>query len=205
MCVADGPASSSLPATRQRPERRSQSTGTPRHTRPERRGTSFAACKLKADRSEALSIAAVRHQLAKHDRENNMRKIQLKPFVAAALLVTTLASYGNAYAQGAPQAITEKRTDVVQLASGYRASKLAGADVYNRNKDNIGTLDDLIVSPGGDRGTYAILSVGGFLGMGKHLIAVPFNDLQINNRRVVLPDATKKSLEALPEFKYAPE
>lgn len=134
-----------------------------------------------------------------------MRKIQLKPFVAAALLVTTLASYGNAYAQGAPQAITEKRTDVVQLASGYRASKLAGADVYNRNKDNIGTLDDLIVSPGGDRGTYAILSVGGFLGMGKHLIAVPFNDLQINNRRVVLPDATKKSLEALPEFKYAPE
>jgi sporulation protein YlmC with PRC-barrel domain len=134
-----------------------------------------------------------------------MRKIQLKPFVAAALLVTMLASYGNAYAQGAPQAITEKRTDVVQLASGYRASKLAGADVYNRNKDNIGTLDDLIVSPGGDRGTYAILSVGGFLGMGKHLIAVPFNDLQINNRRVVLPDATKKSLEALPEFKYAPE
>ena len=46
----------------------------------------------------------------------------------------------------APQAITEKRTDVVQLASGYRASKLTGADVYNRNKDDIGTLDDLIVS-----------------------------------------------------------
>lgn len=134
-----------------------------------------------------------------------MREIRLKPFVAAALLVTTLASYGNAYAQGAPQAITEKRTDVVQLASGYRASKLAGADVYNRNKDNLGTLDDLIVSPGGDRGTYAILSVGGVLGMGKHLIAVPFNDLQVNNPRVVLPDATKESLEALPEFKYAPE
>jgi sporulation protein YlmC with PRC-barrel domain len=134
-----------------------------------------------------------------------MRKVAFKPFVATALLVTALASYGNAYAQGAPQAITEKRTDVVQLASGYRASKLAGADVYDRNKDNIGTLDDLIVSPGGDRGTYAILSVGGFLGMGKHLVAVPFNDLQINNRRVVLPDATRKSLEALPEFRYAPE
>jgi hypothetical protein len=62
-----------------------------------------------------------------------------------------------------------------------------------------------IVSPGGDRGTYAILSVGGFLGMGKHLVAVPFNDLQIDNRRVVLPDATRKSLAALPEFKYAPD
>ncbi|ACD19649.1 PRC-barrel domain-containing protein [Paraburkholderia phytofirmans] len=134
-----------------------------------------------------------------------MQRLQIKPLAATALLLATLASYGHAYAQGAPQAITEKRTDVVQLASGYRASKLSGADVYNKSKDTIGTLDDLIVSPSGDRSTYAILSVGGFLGMGKHLVAVPFNDLQINNRRVVLPEATKKSLEALPEFKYAPD
>ncbi|WP_186310710.1 PRC-barrel domain-containing protein [Paraburkholderia sp. BCC1886] len=134
-----------------------------------------------------------------------MRSLQLKPLLTAAVLLGALASYGNAYAQGAPQAITEKRTDVVQLASGYRASKLSGADVYNKSKDSIGTLDDLIVSPSGDRGTYAILSVGGFLGIGKHLVAVPFNDLQINNRRVVLPEATKNSLEALPEFKYAPD
>jgi sporulation protein YlmC with PRC-barrel domain len=131
--------------------------------------------------------------------------MHIKPVVVATLLLAALAPYGNAGAQGAPQAITEKRTDVVQLASGYRASKLAGADVYNKNKDNIGTLDDLIVSPGADRGTYAILSVGGFLGMGKHLVAVSFNDLQISNRRVMLPEATKKSLEALPEFKYAPD
>jgi sporulation protein YlmC with PRC-barrel domain len=167
------------------------------------RGTTFAAvkgsCPIKADvaRSEKRHV---------HIRENVvMKRIPVKPLAATALLLVTLASYGNAYAQGAPQAITEKRTDVVQLASGYRASKLSGADVYNRNKDTIGTLDDLIVSPAADRGTYAILSVGGFLGMGKHLVAVPFNDLQINNRRVVLPDATKKSLEALPEFKYAPD
>ncbi|MEA3087987.1 MAG: hypothetical protein QOC89_5684 [Paraburkholderia sp.] len=133
------------------------------------------------------------------------RTISTKPLIAAAVLFGTLAGSGAAYAQGAPQAITEKRTDVVQLASGYRASKLSGADVYNKNKDTIGTLDDLIVSPSADRSTYAILSVGGFLGMGKHLVAVPFTDLQINNRRVVLPEATKKSLEALPEFRYAPE
>lgn len=132
-------------------------------------------------------------------------KIQTKSIFATTLLFTALSVNTAAHAQGAPQSITEKRTDVVQLASGYRASKLSGADVYNKNKDSIGTLDDLIVSPSGDRGTYAILSVGGFLGIGKHLVAVPFNDLQINNRRVVLPEATRKSLEALPEFKYAPD
>ncbi|MGF6933192.1 sporulation protein YlmC with PRC-barrel domain [Paraburkholderia sp. UCT70] len=138
-----------------------------------------------------------------------MRNTQITPLAASAsllaaiTLISALGTCGSSFAQGAPQAITEKRTDVVQLASGYRASKLSGADVYNRNKDNIGTLDDLIVSPGTERTTYAILSVGGFLGMGKHLVAVPLNDLQIDNRRVVLPEATKKSLEALPEFKYA--
>ncbi len=125
-------------------------------------------------------------------------KMQFAAGVLAALLSC------GAFAQGAPQAVTEKRTDVVQLGSGYRASKLHGASVYNRNKDDIGTLDDLIVAPG-DHSTYAILSVGGFLGMDKHLVAVPFAELQIENRQVLLPEATKKSLEALPEFKYAPD
>lgn len=122
--------------------------------------------------------------------------------LAAGLLACTLTTL--AFAQGAPQAVKETRTDVVQVASGYRASKLNGASVYNRNNDSLGTVDDLIVAPG-DHSAYAILSVGGFLGMGKHLVAVPFADLQIENRKVFLPDATKKSLEAMPEFKYAPE
>jgi sporulation protein YlmC with PRC-barrel domain len=126
--------------------------------------------------------------------------------LTAALFTCTLAcTFATAtFAQGAPQSVTEKRTDVVQVASGYRASKLNGASVYNRNNDDLGTVDDLIVAPG-DHSAYAILSVGGLLGMGKHLIAVPFADLQIENRKVFLPDATKKSLEDMPEFKYAPE
>jgi sporulation protein YlmC with PRC-barrel domain len=130
--------------------------------------------------------------------------IQLHKMQFAAGALAILMSCG-AFAQGAPQAVTEKRTDVVQLGSGYRASKLHGASVYNRNKDELGTIDDLIVAPGGDHSAYAVLSVGGFLGMGKHLVAVPFAELQIDNRQVILPDATKKSLEELPEFKYAPD
>jgi sporulation protein YlmC with PRC-barrel domain len=110
----------------------------------------------------------------------------------------------TALAQGAPQAITERHTEVTQTGSGFRASKLSGADVYNRDKDKIGTIDDLVVSPT-DHTAFAILSVGGFLGMGKHYVAVPFNDLQITAKQVMMPTATKASLEALPEFKYAPD
>ncbi|MCO4878573.1 PRC-barrel domain-containing protein [Paraburkholderia caribensis] len=110
----------------------------------------------------------------------------------------------SALAQGAPQSVTERRTEVMQTGSGFRASKLAGSSVYNRDKDKIGTIDDLIVSPS-DHTAFAILSVGGFLGMGKHYVAVPFRDLQITAKQVTMPEATKSSLEALPEFKYAPD
>jgi sporulation protein YlmC with PRC-barrel domain len=92
--------------------------------------------------------------------------------------------------------------DVVAVADGYRASKLHGAAVVNSNNDKIGTIDDLVV--GKDRVLFAIVQVGGFLGLGSRLIAVPYTSLQINGdgSRVVLPGATKEQLEHLPEFKY---
>ncbi|ANB76552.1 photosystem reaction center subunit H [Paraburkholderia phytofirmans OLGA172] len=123
--------------------------------------------------------------------------------VSVAVLGAALNT-GTLWAQGTPQSITTKRVDVVQLATGYRASRINGSPVYNRNKDNIGTIDDLIVSPT-DRVPYVILSVGGFLGMGTHLVAIPFGSLQVVDKQMRLPDATRESLKALPEFRYAPE
>ena len=65
-----------------------------------------------------------------------------------------------------------------------------------------GALDDLIV--GKDRVLFGIIEVGGFLGLGSHLIAVPYSSLQISDggRRIVLPGATKEQVKGLPEFKY---
>ncbi|ARP85451.1 PRC-barrel domain-containing protein [Bordetella genomosp. 9] len=121
--------------------------------------------------------------------------------LAAGILAVTLP-IGAPLAQGAPQSITQKRVDVVQLATGYRASKLIGADIHNNDNNKIGTVDDIIVSPG-DQEPYAILSVGGFLGMGKRLVAVPFKQLQVVDKRLRMEGATKDSLRALPEFRYA--
>ncbi|MEM5437678.1 PRC-barrel domain-containing protein [Paraburkholderia diazotrophica] len=128
---------------------------------------------------------------------NRTCRIGLASLLAALVSTTALA-------QGAQQSITERHTQVMQTGTGFRASKLSGATVYNRDKDQIGVIDDLVVSPS-DHTAFAILSVGGFLGMGKHYVAVPFSDLQINSKQVTMPDATKSSLEALPEFKYAPD
>ncbi len=129
----------------------------------------------------------------------------IAPLAAALLTLSTLSlTSGTTWAQGTQQSINASRVNVVQLASGYRASKIDGAPVFNRNKDKIGTIDDLIISPN-DPVPYAVLSVGGFLGMNTHLVAVPFSSLQIVDKQVRMPDATKDSLKALPEFKYAPD
>jgi hypothetical protein len=52
-----------------------------------------------------------------------------------------------------------------------------------------------------------VLQVGGFLGLGGHLIAIPFRDLFLqplgmNFVKIVLPGATKEMLKELPEFRY---
>jgi hypothetical protein len=92
--------------------------------------------------------------------------------------------------------------DVVAVAEGYRASKLRGTTVVNNANEKIGEIDDLIV--GKDRVLFAILQVGGFLGIGSRLVAVPYSSLQISDegRRIVLPGATKDQLKGLPVFKY---
>ncbi|MGH7101195.1 MAG: PRC-barrel domain-containing protein [Acetobacteraceae bacterium] len=56
----------------------------------------------------------------------------------------------------------------------WRASKLVGATVYNDSGNSIGSIDDLLVNDSGKIDT-AVVSVGGFLGIGSKLVAVPFD------------------------------
>ncbi|WP_439576932.1 PRC-barrel domain-containing protein [Elioraea sp.] len=87
-------------------------------------------------------------------------------------------------------------------ASGMRASKVVGATVRNSERESIGSIDDLIISRD-ERVPVAVLSVGGFLGIGARLVAVPFERLTIDSEgNITLPNATRDSLRALPEFKY---
>jgi sporulation protein YlmC with PRC-barrel domain len=89
------------------------------------------------------------------------------------------------------------------LTKGYRASKLTGASVYNDANEKIGSIDDIIIGQN-DRALIAILQVGGFLGVGGRMVAVPYQNLQLgpSDNRVVLPGATKDQLKSMPEFKY---
>lgn len=94
--------------------------------------------------------------------------------------------------------------DAKPLAEAYRASKLIGASVVNDKNEKIGSVDDLIVTPG-DRVLFAVISVGGFLGINGRLVAVPYSSLTVDEKggKVTLPGATKDALTKLPAFHYA--
>ena len=123
-------------------------------------------------------------------------------FLATAAMLSLALVAGGASAQGAPQ--TVEKVNVEKLAAGYRASKIIGSSVLNDAKQTIGKVDDLLVSPDGKQ-PYAVLSVGGFLGMGSRLVVVPFDNLKFAGKQVQLPGGTKEGLEKLPMFKYATE
>jgi len=77
-----------------------------------------------------------------------------------------------------------------------------GSTVLNEANETVGTIDDLIVTAN-EKVPFAVLSVGGLLGMGSKYVVVPFSSLQVEDKKMVLPGATKDSLKGLPEFKYS--
>lgn len=93
--------------------------------------------------------------------------------------------------------------DARMVATGWRASKIIGASVVNEKDETVGKIDDLMIDKSGGK-QYAVISVGGFLGIGDHLVAAPYDSLRISaDNKITLPGATKDELKAMPEFKYA--
>jgi len=132
-------------------------------------------------------------------REHIIKKAMI--LGSAAMIGVALLS-GGAGAQGTPQTVELVKVDVRKLAAGYRASKVIGSSVVNDANETIGKIDDLLVSSDGKQ-PYAVLSVGGFLGMGTRLVVVPYDTLKFADNKVILPGGTKEGLKMLPEFKYA--
>src|SRR6202166_4401575 len=81
------------------------------------------------------------------------------------------------------------------------ADTLLGNDVYNPRDEKLGTIKEFMIDMGTGRINYAVLSYGGFLGMGDRLFAVPWQALKLDtsNKRFTL-NATKEQLKNAPGF-----
>jgi PRC-barrel domain len=105
------------------------------------------------------------------------------------------------------QAMPKDRPSFVKLQStDTLSSNVVGLDVSNDQKENIGKIQDIAFDASKQMTAY-ILSVGGFLGMGTHYVAVDPNAVSVqydaaNKTWRATMNATKAQLKSAPEFKY---
>jgi len=126
---------------------------------------------------------------------------RLAELIAVAAVAIAAANAAPALAQGAKQTVGLAQINPATLASGYRSSKVVGSAVYNEANEQIGNIDDLIVTTT-ESVPYAILSVGGFLGIDRHYVVVAMSSLEVDDARIVLRGGSKESLRALPGYSY---
>jgi sporulation protein YlmC with PRC-barrel domain len=163
---------------------------------------------MKSDRNAQsrtpMAMATIRDEFYMNSRLVSTGARRLLTFLAvlSMLVLLLIASSPTAVHSQTTQIVT---VDVAVVGKGFRVSKLTGHEVVNEKNENVGKIDDLVIGRESAHPVFAVLQVGGFLGIGSRLVAVPFNSLKIDDslRRVELPGASRDELKRLTEFKYA--
>jgi sporulation protein YlmC with PRC-barrel domain len=104
-----------------------------------------------------------------------------------------------AFAQG-PSANTDRATTVAPATAAdpasfkgtWRTSKLVGLNVYNDSNESLGSINDMLTDKSG--GIKAVvIGVGGFLGVGEHLVAVPIDKVKFVDEPVAYTGAASSA------------
>jgi sporulation protein YlmC with PRC-barrel domain len=113
--------------------------------------------------------------------------------ITAGLVGTALLATA-AFAQ-TPTATTDRAnmapaaaSDTASFQGNWRASKLVGLSVYNDSNESLGSINDLLTDKSGNIKA-VVIGVGGFLGVGEHLVAVPLDKIKFVNEPVVYAGA----------------
>lgn len=116
-------------------------------------------------------------------------------------------SFGLTMAQAQQTQSTAQATtpiaglDYTALAGSARASKLIGSKVY-QGDTSIGQIEDILVDLDHSTLTAVVLSVGGFLGVGDKLVAVPVSRIKVGSEAKFTTDLTKEQLTSAPAFDF---
>jgi sporulation protein YlmC with PRC-barrel domain len=107
-------------------------------------------------------------------------------------LVASVLLAGTAFAQ-TPTTTSDRANTAAASPSSFqgdwRSSKVVGLNVYNDNNQNVGSINDLLMDKSGNIKA-AVLSVGGFLGVGSQLVAIPFDKIKFVNEPVAYTGAS---------------
>lgn len=128
----------------------------------------------------------------------------MKRITTALLATAVLAAAPQAFAQVAGH--TELGVSVTELDAVIKGvsvkKQVLGKPVFNEANQKVGNVDDLIIAP--DHAvSFAIVGAGGFVGLGRHDVAIPVSQFKYDHGKITLAGATKDAIKALPEFQYA--
>ena len=132
-----------------------------------------------------------------------MHHAAVRVLTATACAVVLLASPRLAAAQAiaAPTPATAAMTPAQRhdWERAHRMSKIIGSDVHTRAGEKVGEIKDLVVDDAGNV-KLAIVSTGGFLGLGDTMHAVPWEVLSLGTRDDRVLDVDKARLKEAPHF-----
>ena len=87
----------------------------------------------------------------------------------------------------APAAASDSATS--SFTGNWRASKVVGLSVYNDKNESVGSINDLLTDKSG-KIVAVVIGVGGFLGVGEHLVAVPFEKVKFSTEPIAYTGAS---------------
>ncbi|WP_342712461.1 PRC-barrel domain-containing protein [Bradyrhizobium sp. B124] len=112
--------------------------------------------------------------------------------VAGSALLATVAIAQTPTDKGdkmSPAASTTTTTSSTSYQGNWRASKVVGLSVYNDKNESVGSINDLLMDKGGAIKA-VVIGVGGFLGVGEHLVAVPLDKVKFASEPVAYTGAS---------------
>ena len=127
----------------------------------------------------------------------------MKSLLMGALASITVLGAASSLAQVAGATAVGVTVVEMEVALGWSAKKqILGKTVFNESHETVGRVDDIIIAP--DKSvSYLIIGAGAFVGLGRHDVAVPIDQIIEQAGEIVLPGATKDIIKALPAFDYA--
>ncbi len=106
-----------------------------------------------------------------------LAKFMAASAVGSALLATVAFAQTPAATTDSAKPATAVVASDTSFQGNWRGSKLVGLNVYNDNNESLGSISDLLLDKGGNiKGV--VIGVGGFLGVGEHLVALPFDKIK---------------------------
>ncbi|MGA2993230.1 PRC-barrel domain-containing protein [Bradyrhizobium sp.] len=153
-----------------------------------------------------IRVAPTAFMVHARDSEGNPVVMTISPDSFSEVTAINDSNNNNASSTTGAVGNTSSSTFVAIPQNDELSSKVVGLDIYNTDNKDIGQIKDIALNPNGRSQAY-IVSVGGFLGLGEHYVAVNPSAVKVSYNEQdkkwhASMNATADQLKAAPEFKY---